>query len=774
MKYFVVFVFMVIGTISAVSLNCSNTNVTLSTPNTIYTLNASCYVNTTSHFPLSAIKIAGNNITLDCNGFEIKGNSADAYATYGVSSQANNTRIINCNISNFSYGVGYLGSSFSTLWNMSIENTTATGYWLQPTCASYGSDQTACTANSCTPSQAAGGCSGSSGNPCYTLSERECSNARDCNWNINYEGCPFCEITGSQCTQFSGDEGACTKSGCQYDRCGICYDGAATSCETYGDETQCTAAGCTWTAGTWSCAGDNSCSAMQQCASFYMVSLTNVIMNKTYSPSGAYGLISSILRNLNLSTAIYNNTMKSAVMSTTYDTNITNARLNSPVTMQLSGGNNTRMENITITSTGNYGLNSNLVHHLTLNNITSTSTSYPIYITNAQNATITNINADGGSYGFWLSVSSGSTIKNYSATGRGGYSFAIGQTTNSTFDNITAGVIGASSVGMLIQVSYDNNISNLRTNTTNLGIYLYSGGRNRLENISTNRSLTYSGIELFATTDNTITNFTSTSTGAAVFFSSSSNNTLTKGTMNGNHSAYGTVMFYSNSNDNTIANSTMNANNQSGFGFQTFSTRNMIINNTITNGNKQIASSSQGYRNVICLNNFSGAGSYVYDLNGTNQYNCTYEGKNQGNIYQNVINGSVDVKGSIYSSIMPLYIGTTGTGVPYKNTTSMGKFICNFTNCQDNYPLTYTYGIGTTNTCSYTGGNWIVELSDNCNITTSYNLGANWIKFNGTGSVTFINATNAINITAKQVLFTNIKTPAKIWIKTRTRLLPIG
>jgi len=66
--------------------------------------------------------------------------------------------------------------------------------------------------------------------------------------------------------------------------------------------------------------------------------------------------------------------------------------------------------------------------------------------------------------------------------------------------------------------------------------------------------------------------------------------------------------------------------------------------------------------------------------------------RQEGNIYANVLNGSVSIQGTTNSSIAGLYIGTRGTGFPYSNTTSGGKFSCNFAGCQDNAPLTINNG----------------------------------------------------------------------------------
>ena len=121
-------------------------------------------------------------------------------------------------------------------------------------------------------------------------------------------------------------------------------------------------------------------------------------------------------------------------------------------------------------------------------------------------------------------------------------------------------------------------------------------------------------------------------------------------------------------------------------------TNNTFINNTlITDGGASdlLYIVAKAGKNKFYLNNFTATtGLYVVDYNGSNYYNGTYDGKNQGNIYPNVINGSVSIYGTVVSSKSGLYIGTSGTGYPYNISTSLGKFSCNFVGCADYAPLT--------------------------------------------------------------------------------------
>ena len=166
-------------------------------------------------------------------------------------------------------------------------------------------------------------------------------------------------------------------------------------------------------------------------------------------------------------------------------------------------------------------------------------------------------------------------------------------------------------------------------------------------------------------------------------------------------------------------------------------TGNLLINNTILNATNLLYLDAGASSNTFCLNNFTSATTYVQDTNGSNFYNCTYDGKNQGNIYANVMNESVDIRGNVSSSISNLYIGFVGTGYPYSNTTSEGKFSCNFASCQDNAPLTPTLGfMGTltitaspSNGGNYTGNSTNITVPATVQITATPNwkfIFSNW------------------------------------------------
>ncbi|MCX6771033.1 MAG: hypothetical protein NTX79_03185 [Candidatus Micrarchaeota archaeon] len=105
-----------------------------------------------------------------------------------------------------------------------------------------------------------------------------------------------------------------------------------------------------------------------------------------------------------------------------------------------------------------------------------------------------------------------------------------------------------------------------------------------------------------------------------------------------------------------------------------------------------------GWYNTVYWNNFtSPSGTYVYDTTPSpatshNYLNTTIGGKPEGNLWGNVLNGSVAVTGNVSSGYpsMALYIGTGGSGYPYTNTTAQGRIVCiNTIGCAVDYaPLT--------------------------------------------------------------------------------------
>ena len=355
--------------------------------------------------------------------------------------------------------------------------------------------------------------------------------------------------------------------------------------------------------------------------------------------------------------------------------------------------------------TGTYGILSNSTSTNVKNcNINNFSTG--IYFNGASNGTIQNSNANTSSgRGIYLTASSYNNVTN--STGSSNPNNGIFLDANSNFNTLTNVVgISNSNVGINIQTSSGNMI----VNTTGIsigseGILLVSNSNN-----------------------NNIINATATSTYIGLEIMSSSNNTVTNTRINANSPPFGALCFYSNAQNNTVANSTINGqattNNAVGFN-KGNNTGNILINNTILNATTLLFLDANASKNIFYWNNFTATnGVYVNDTNGTNYYNATINGQNEGNVWYNVMNGSVIANGSSASTGYPnLYVGTQGSGYPYNTSTSQGKFICgnsiiNYTNCADYRPLIPASIGGPALNCS------------NLNIKGTYNL-TNNVSING-------------------------------------------
>ncbi len=208
------------------------------------------------------------------------------------------------------------------------------------------------------------------------------------------------------------------------------------------------------------------------------------------------------------------------------------------------------------------------------------------------------------------------------------------------------------------------------------GIYLYSGWyNNHVINCSASVAGAY-GIGLFveSSSGDRITDSTGVSPSyEGIQLSSASNTTVSDCFISGKDAA-GALIVYSNSDNNLIANSTVNGN--AGAYAATLqggsNTGNTFINNTMLNATSLVWLDANAGSNNFYWNNFTSAsGLYVNDTNGSNAWNGSAFGISEGNIWGDVINGSVGITGTSLSSGFPaLDVGSGGTGWPYNGTNS--------------------------------------------------------------------------------------------------------
>lgn len=309
---------------------------------------------------------------------------------------------------------------------------------------------------------------------------------------------------------------------------------------------------------------------------------------------------------------------------------------------------------------------------------------------------------------------------------------------NNTFSNSTithTAYVGSGTTTAAVDLLANSNntvMSNLNVvltgGTSNLGVRLTSSFNNVFSNIS-------------------VSHTTSTTSTYAIGVITSSNNIF----YGNNITSSVRGIFLSSSSNNSFYNSTISSSTKPSIDI-TASSSNSFTNNTFIASSKNqilLNMSSTSTTNTFCLNNFTNTSSvYVSDPNGSNYYNCTYDGVNQGNIWYNVINGSINVTGTANSSFSGVWIGSAGVGATYNNSSSSGKFLCNFDGCADFAPLTTFYGSPPeppSDSCTYSGsGNWVMNYSHMCNITTSVDIGANYLILNGGSGKATIKSGGAI------------------------------
>ena len=681
---------------------------TLNTTAETYTLTADIGNTNQTCLTINAARIA-----LDCNGHTITGYS-NVPSTYGILATANDSQIHNCNVTNYAYGVAVRGTDQDNMNAVAvITNTSSVGYWDAKPCSAY-DDQFICNeVSGCYLSEATGVCTGVMPNPCYGLSDRACASDFQCQW-VDW-GCGYCTTSPDRCAE-APDKASCGELGdvCSWDGCGCTSVGI--SCGIITDEPTCRDAECTWVPTPQACLGDSSCLATLTCAAYYMSYVNDLTMTNTSSPSGAIGYWGQGTNKTAITNAVYNNSKYGV-----YAQQITNMTL----------------EGSSITSDYDMAIYDQYGNGMTISNTNVTSISLNkrgIYSFTPTGMTIKNSNVKSSGIGIELTAATGTSIFNTTSNSSDNAAVALATSINATIDNLTStaydyGLVIESPInvtvsnlnvtdsynGVLIQTgTVGITLTNATINSEARGLWIYQSQNTNIGNVSiTGTSASSVGVAIDQGSNNTLDRITAISNTSGIYLYDSDNNTITNGNFNGGY--YG-VFLRQASHDN------------------------LFRNNTVTSAQNALTSEASSYNNTICLNNFTNIGVptyYVQDFNGGNFYNCTYNGKNQGNLFENVVNGTVNVTGTNASSIAGLYIGTAGAGVPYSNATSAGMFQCSFADCQDNAPLTPFSSGG--NTCTPpASGNWTLNCADACTVSNNV-LALDYILYAGTGTVNFRN-----------------------------------
>jgi hypothetical protein len=405
------------------------------------------------------------------------------------------------------------------------------------------------------------------------------------------------------------------------------------------------------------------------------------------------------------------------------------------------------------------------------------------------NSLLENLTVVGGTAGTAISVDSGVNliINNANTSSLGsGHGLVIVRTNSSNFTNINASSI-SSGQGIRISTSYNNNLFNVfGSSSSSHGLYLYDSSNNNIINATTTSSSGYGvylAISTSTTNNNTFNNVTANSTSnyglylAGGLNNSFINSSIISGsnlplaltsinacsdifnttTLNGND-----LLFYGNDaydlSDLSIyylylcnASGTNLTTSSANHLYLNYNNNSVIYNNSFANSNELVNIDSNSQGNTFYWNNFTNATIFVNDSGTANNYNSSLSGQNEGNIWEDVWNGSVVITSSpvIQSGYNPNYdVGNGGTSYPY-NSSSSSQFICAYEGCGDYAPL-------------------IFDITPPVVLITSPisngNVSNKTINITGTSTDTNYNYTN-ISITQNGVLINSTTTTASTWSK---------
>ena len=372
--------------------------------------------------------------------------------------------------------------------------------------------------------------------------------------------------------------------------------------------------------------------------------------------------------------------------------------------IRLNSGSNNSIINSTGTSSSNTGINLDATYSYLINSTGISTSNWGIYVEDTANH-ITISNSTGVSSSapaiFVFGASSITIINSTGNTSTGIGIYLYGSSSNNSIINSTGTATGSTGYGIELNGSINTTISgSTATAIGKYGLYLYANSNNNTIANSTASSNTYRAIDLENSSNNTITNCTATTnTSYGIYLeSSSANNTIanssataTSGTGIGISSSSGNIISNSTSasnssygiyitsgTSNTIANSTLSSNTSYSTYIISSSNANTFYNNTFVSGNKTgtlLNIDGTSNSNTFYWNNFTNtSGYYASDSAGTNYYYASVGGHNEGNLWYNVLNSSVNITGTNLSSGFPAYyIGSRGSDYPYNTAHSQGK-----------------------------------------------------------------------------------------------------
>ncbi len=282
-----------------------------------------------------------------------------------------------------------------------------------------------------------------------------------------------------------------------------------------------------------------------------------------------------------------------------------------------------------------------------------------------------------GTYGIYTSQFN-TTVKNCQISGfQHGVFFDAA--TNGTIQNVTAGSTQYPGTGVFLGTgsSYNTVSDSTLTSAISNALQLHFAEHNTITN-TTGSAGVGSGMYVFGSAYTTIRGSTgASSNGTGMVLYNTANSVLSSSQISGNSGFYGALSLRGSSHGNTVANSTING--MAGAQAVTFrsegsnsASSNTFVNNTLMNATSLALLDADAGSNLFYWNNFTAtSGLLVNDSNGGNFYNTTLFGQGEGNLWADVLDGTVNVNGTAFSAYGPgFYLGATGSGYPYSNATS--------------------------------------------------------------------------------------------------------
>jgi len=352
----------------------------------------------------------------------------------------------------------------------------------------------------------------------------------------------------------------------------------------------------------------------------------------------------------------------------------------------LGGSNNTFNDCIATVADGSYGIivnqgsNGNAFHGLSVTTASQTAVSVlngTDTVIDCAGGAITGTNAAGtdGVY----SNQTRTTVRNCVISG---YQMGVffDNATYGALQNITVNTTYPSGQGAFLSTGSNyNTISNSSfTSATGNGLHLHFTEHNTITGTTASSGSTGNGMYIFGSTHTLVSGSTATSASTAgLRLDTGSSNTVANCIVNGNSGFLGALSIYSSESGSTVANSTIEGNGGNcTLGLRSAGSNapvdNLFANNTFKNAMTLACLDYLAGNNTFYWNNFSGAVAlYVNDSNGGNFYNTTLAGQGEGNLWADILDGTVNVSGTAFSLYGPgYYIGVSGNGYPYSNGTS--------------------------------------------------------------------------------------------------------